>query len=530
MNNLTLSVSFLPRVENVKKHRVILPPPALYITMSSPVVFIPGLSPHDYYKGSCYAARYSPVLKTNSVDPETGNCSFEWLAASSKGGEKYHIRASGRLQRLVNGNTAQRGAGLSVVCNCPDGARQRKESRRIGELVVCKHAHAALQSVYDPSNLTPNELERGGVSNLYKRKRADKQDVQKKVAHLDQFVYADDAFANSSSAESLCHLKIKQKNENKRSGIPTLEEVQQLFASEESCARFCIANNICQPPPQCPKCGNLSVSQDFKRQRFRCRSRKCQKEGEWCESMYKGTFFEDVKGGRRHLLKFLYFWLSGATSNQLKIYTGWSNDKVLAWTDYVQQLIATVLINDGVQVGGPGVVVEIDESKFGKRKHHRGHSVEGVWVFGGVELTPERRFFALVVEKRDATTLLPLIRQFIAPGSIIRSDCWGACNDIDIQEGYECIHESVNHHKWFRDPCTGVHTNNIEGTWHALKRKTPERKRTKRQTQGCTFEFIFRRNNHGNLWNGLIRALAQVRYQESVESLCVKIEKKEKLD
>ncbi|KAI7863507.1 uncharacterized protein EV154DRAFT_586631 [Mucor mucedo] len=29
--------------------------------------------------------------------------------------------------------------------------------------------------------------------------------------------------------------------------------------------------------------------------------------------------------------------------------------------------------------------IQIDESKFGKRKHHRGHRVEGVWVFGMVE-------------------------------------------------------------------------------------------------------------------------------------------------
>lgn len=31
------------------------------------------------------------------------------------------------------------------------------------------------------------------------------------------------------------------------------------------------------------------------------------------------------------------------------------------------------------------VVVEVDEYKFGKRKYHKGHQVEGVWVVGGVE-------------------------------------------------------------------------------------------------------------------------------------------------
>ena len=35
--------------------------------------------------------------------------------------------------------------------------------------------------------------------------------------------------------------------------------------------------------------------------------------------------------------------------------------------------------------GGPGKLVQIDESKVGQRKYHRGHVVEGQWVFGGIE-------------------------------------------------------------------------------------------------------------------------------------------------
>ena len=34
---------------------------------------------------------------------------------------------------------------------------------------------------------------------------------------------------------------------------------------------------------------------------------------------------------------------------------------------------------------GLGAVVEIDESKFGKRKYHRSHYVKGQRVFGGYE-------------------------------------------------------------------------------------------------------------------------------------------------
>jgi hypothetical protein len=36
-------------------------------------------------------------------------------------------------------------------------------------------------------------------------------------------------------------------------------------------------------------------------------------------------------------------------------------------------------------IGGEGIVVEIDESKFGHRKYNVGRAVDGVWIFGGVE-------------------------------------------------------------------------------------------------------------------------------------------------
>ena len=36
-------------------------------------------------------------------------------------------------------------------------------------------------------------------------------------------------------------------------------------------------------------------------------------------------------------------------------------------------------------IGGNGIEVEKDESKFRKRKYHKGHTVEGQWVFGGRE-------------------------------------------------------------------------------------------------------------------------------------------------
>jgi len=71
-------------------------------------------------------------------------------------------------------------------------------------------------------------------------------------------------------------------------------------------------------------------------------------------------------------------------------------------------------------------VVEIDESKFGRRKYYRGHRVEGQWVFGGIERITGKCFL-VPVERRDKNTLLELIKQWILPGTLIISDCWKVC-------------------------------------------------------------------------------------------------------
>jgi hypothetical protein len=44
------------------------------------------------------------------------------------------------------------------------------------------------------------------------------------------------------------------------------------------------------------------------------------------------------------------------------------------------------------RTGGPNKPVKIDNSKFGRRKFHKGHAVKRQWVFGGVESKPGKIF------------------------------------------------------------------------------------------------------------------------------------------
>ena len=88
------------------------------------------------------------------------------------------------------------------------------------------------------------------------------------------------------------------------------------------------------------------------------------------------------------------------------------------------------------QIRGPGKVVEIDESKFGKRKSHIGHEVEGQWVFVGSVVQIEH-FFLQPVPSRDQETLIPIIKERIVKGTTIMSDCW---------KSYDCLSQEDFHH------------------------------------------------------------------------------------
>ena len=121
-------------------------------------------------------------------------------------------------------------------------------------------------------------------------------------------------------------------------------------------------------------------------------------------------------------------------------------------------------------IGGNGIEVEIDKNKFGKNKYYRGHRVEGQWVFRGHEKYNKKKVFMVPVMDRKKTTLLPLIKRWIHPGSIIHSDCWKAYHDIG-KLGY--THVTVNRSKDLIDRKSAACTNGIESDWRHAKVTMP---------------------------------------------------------
>ena len=118
-------------------------------------------------------------------------------------------------------------------------------------------------------------------------------------------------------------------------------------------------------------------------------------------------------------------------------------------------------------IGGDGAVVKIDESKFGKRKYHKGHRVDGVWVIGGIERGNPKNMFAVTVINRSDDILLDVIKKYVKEGSVVYTDLWKAYSKMP--EVMDVEHQTVNNSKYFKHPKTGVHINTIEGTWNGIK-------------------------------------------------------------
>jgi hypothetical protein len=278
--------------------------------------------------------------------------------------------------------------------------------------------------------------------------------------------------------------------------------LKQIFEDEEYAITFLIDMGVILPSRACT-CGQTSSINRIRRT-YRCNRKSCRKEN----SIFNESFFYRTHLKINEILHLSFLWLCGATSKTVELYFGYSDNTIASYFLYFRELVADALDEQDFKIGGPNIVVEIDESKFGKRKYHVGHRVDGVWVFGGVERTQEGKIFLVVVPDRSEETLLRFIQAHILPGSIIISDLWRGYRNIN--EKLSLMHLTVNHSRNFVDENTGAHTNTIEGSWCGIKRKIPIRNRTQSAIDLHLLEFIWRRINENSLWEGFITALKDV--------------------
>jgi transposase-like protein len=94
------------------------------------------------------------------------------------------------------------------------------------------------------------------------------------------------------------------------------------------------------------------------------------------------------------------------------------------------------------------------------------------------------------VQHRNAQTLLPVIQQYILPGTTVMSDLWAAYNTV-ANLGY--THFTVNHQVHFVDPVSWATTNHIESLWQKAKSRNKRQYGTHRaMLKSYLIEFMWR--------------------------------------
>jgi ISXO2-like transposase domain len=219
--------------------------------------------------------------------------------------------------------------------------------------------------------------------------------------------------------------------------------------------KLCNANHECK----------ISYAKGLWRCRIGVGVRKCN----FSKSIFVDSWFSQMRISLPIGIKFLYCWAynwpKARIMQELEI-KQWQT--VVNQSMMLRELCAAEV--KSMELGGiDGPIVEIDESKFGKNKYHRGSYREGWWVFGAVERredpTKGQKMILYMVADRTAETLESIIKSHVLQGSKIYSDCWAGYKGLS-DLGY--LHQTVNHSKRFKE-ADGTCTNRIEGAWKHAK-------------------------------------------------------------
>lgn len=286
-----------------------------------------------------------------------------------------------------------------------------------------------------------------------------------------------------------------------------LDLVLNKLSTDESALIYLMEVDVIPKAKRCPskKCRREMVM-NISRKNFRCPSKLCRKE----ISIFKKTFFSHSKLELHKIILLCYLYLHQMPVESILISIGIYSEAASAWTSYIRQACGDMIDYEHVKVGGEGIIVEVDETKLGKRKYHRGHRVEGVWVLVGVERTVDKKIFCIELPDRTAKTLKRIMNLFIMPGSIIYTDGWAAYNSVCMDLGFE--HHVVNHSQFFKDPIYGTHTNTVEGCNNALKICIKPQHRIIKNINEHLFYFLWRRQNKNNIWEAFMLVLKELLY------------------
>lgn len=247
--------------------------------------------------------------------------------------------------------------------------------------------------------------------------------------------------------------------------------LQKHHRNNEASLTFLRSHGVLPTEVYCPRCKVLCNYREDTHQWYcgswkKIAKTKRRKQCYFSVSDYRGTFLAGTPLAPYKILSFVNHWLSKRWDYQTVMdCLGISEGTGASWQKYCAE-VTEHWLDTQKPIGGPEVVVDIDETLFGKLKYEKGKTFSQIWVFGGIERT-SKKFFVVPLGEPLNQNLIPLIQKHILPGSVIVSNRWSAYSTVS-DHGY--IHRVINHSGDLLDEENAeAHTKNIELLWHDVK-------------------------------------------------------------
>ena len=156
---------------------------------------------------------------------------------------------------------------------------------------------------------------------------------------------------------------------------------EEILCNKDRLIEWLINENLIASSRKCGYCNEMMkmvVTKDRSDgYKWECRRQINGKRHKVEMSIRKDSWFEKSNLSLEEIVKLTYWWCRGLKQDEIRHEVNISEHTAVDWDSFCRETCKVTLLEKEEKIGGPGKTVQIDKSKFGKRKYHRGHKVEG---------------------------------------------------------------------------------------------------------------------------------------------------------